>query len=156
MKSISPRRIASLEVSPLTGSTYRTSVNPSARSSSSATYTGAPQIGVPLNKRTEVVSGGPSAATRTDARPKQAAPARERVERKQRRVCKTSIGSLPTIAFSHVRSATGKCESRLPRRQVEHRSAADLEPLNMTRLAVIRCLEMDVDVAGAGCKDTAM
>jgi hypothetical protein len=46
--------------------------------------------------------------------------------------------------------------SQSGRGQAEPRAAADLEFFNMAGLAIVRCLEMDVDVAVAGCEDTAM
>src|SRR6516162_7692273 len=62
------------------------SVNPSVRSSSSATYTGAPQIGVPLNKRTEVVSRASSPASSRRGRTRFTVVASEAVVRNRRRV----------------------------------------------------------------------
>jgi hypothetical protein len=40
--------------------------------------------------------------------------------------------------------------------EAEHRFAADLEPLDMAGLPIVRRLEMDMDVAVAGGKDAAM
>src|SRR5215472_5918242 len=75
------------------------SVNPSARSSSSATYCGAPQIDGLCSRRSTVVSGRSSAgcADRTGA--SAAAPARDSVVRKPRLVCVIVIGSSP-VALS--------------------------------------------------------
>src|SRR5438477_6287350 len=102
MKSISPRRTASLAVSPLAGSTYRMSVNPSVRRYSSATYAGAPQIGVPLNKRTEVVSSAPSPASSRRECTRFAATASEAVDRNRRReyiIAAEPLRSRPQLAF---------------------------------------------------------
>src|SRR5690349_23738881 len=50
-----------------------------------------------LNKRTEVVSRGPSAANTRGAWNRPAAPAPDRVVRKRRRVCLIGIGVLPFL-----------------------------------------------------------
>ena len=59
MKSMSPRASIAVAARPACRSTYRKSVNPSARISSSATYCGAMQMPGDLEKRTVVVSSGP-------------------------------------------------------------------------------------------------
>src|SRR5262249_53728296 len=63
------------------------SVNPSARSSSSATYRGAKQILLEIGNRTVVVSGGASWANDWDKPSRPAAPADETVVRNRRRLC---------------------------------------------------------------------
>src|SRR5262249_56151411 len=63
------------------------SVNPSARSSSSATYRGAKQILLEIGNRTVVVSGGASWANDWDKLSRPAAPADETVVRNRRRLC---------------------------------------------------------------------
>jgi hypothetical protein len=82
LKSTLPLATASL-ISAFNGALmYWISVNPSARSSSSATNCGAWQSAGVCIKRTEVVSGGPSAATASGAPAMPAAPTRDNVVRK--------------------------------------------------------------------------
>src|SRR6516162_9776516 len=63
------------------------SVNPSARSSSSATYRGAKQILLEIGNRTVVVTGGASWANDWDKPSRPAAPADETAVRNRRRLC---------------------------------------------------------------------
>src|SRR4029077_1844536 len=70
------------------------SVKPSARSSSSATYCGAPQIVGLCSSRTVVVSSAPSAAGTGGARRRTVPPAIDTVARKRRRGWVITIGSL--------------------------------------------------------------
>src|SRR5262249_39006661 len=63
------------------------SVNPSARSSSSATYRGAKQMLLEMGNRTVVVSGGASWANDWDRPSRPAAPADETAVRNRRRLC---------------------------------------------------------------------
>ena len=85
--------------------TYSMSVNPSARSRSSATYCGATQIAAIFESRMVVVSGGACCAN-TFGPPKRLRPAAdERVASKRRRLCLDCIS-----AFSHL---LGFCPMRL-------------------------------------------
>src|ERR1700730_5309327 len=72
-------------------------VNPSARSSSSAAYSGAIQMLPSFTSRTVVVSSGPSAANAGGMRTRRAAPANDRVVRSRRRVCVIGIGGPPFV-----------------------------------------------------------
>src|SRR5262245_60002838 len=72
------------------------SVNPSARSSCSATYCGAVQM-PGFKSRTEVVSRAPGAAATRGEPTKPAAPAIATFVIKRRRVCVVAIGNAPVL-----------------------------------------------------------
>src|SRR5216683_1739737 len=58
-----------------------------------------------FTKRTAVVSGGPSAANARGVPTRPAAPARESVVRKRRRVCVNGMASPPSFACSRLQFA---------------------------------------------------
>src|SRR5215472_9805219 len=99
-----------------------------------------------FGRRTVVVSSCPSAANTCGARIP-AAPASERVVRNWRRVCIVMWASPLFLMGGERQSDRGQAEGCF---------SADRELFNMPGLAIVRCLEMDVDVAVAGCKHTAM
>src|ERR1700687_5713963 len=78
-------------------STNCTSVNPSARKSSSATYWGAIQILATFPNRMVLVSGGPSCANEASAPNKPAAPADDSVAKNPRRLCMDGMIRPPII-----------------------------------------------------------
>jgi hypothetical protein len=94
--------------------TYRTSVNPSARSKASQIYCGAKQMTGALPNRTVVVSSAGSSAHPHRGERRPAAPASDRVVKKPRRVCVFDIGILPLLyghAFSSRLSSSRKRQS---------------------------------------------
>src|SRR4051794_23014713 len=104
VKSTSLRPTIAAPGGPFIPGTKRTSVKPSARSSSPARYWGARQMPDALVRRTVVVSGGPSSASVGTLPSRRAVPATD-VATKSRRLCIMAIADLLVARRSHLQLA---------------------------------------------------